>query len=283
MTLRRQPPESVLFVTLDSLRYDTAARAVCPTLAKLGPPTRAMAPGYFTFASHAAMWVGATPGVPGLKRPFLDPKWGRLFRLVNGKIRPKEHDGFLLPGRNIVDGFGRLGYRTLGTGAVDWFDPSTPSGLWLSQDFQRFFYPGKKPALEKQLAWLADELAAADGPVFCFLNVGETHVPYWHEGASWSPTENPCVPYGTDNDRTLCEVRQRACLEFIDARLEPLLEAFDVATLLITADHGDCWGEEGLWEHGTWHPKTMEVPLWIKVSPQGVRGQEGDKPWGGAT
>ena len=54
MTFRRQPPECVLFVTLDSLRYDTAVRAVCPSLAKLGPPTRAMAPGYFTFASHAA-------------------------------------------------------------------------------------------------------------------------------------------------------------------------------------------------------------------------------------
>jgi hypothetical protein len=257
--------ESVLFVTLDSLRFDTAQRATCPALSRLGPPTRAWAPGHFTFASHAAMWVGTTPGVPGLKQPFLDPKWGRLFRLVNEKIRATPRDGFALTGRNIIEGFGNLGYHTVGTGAVDWFDPETPTGHWLCQDFQRFFYPGTAFGLDRQLDWLAEELEACGTPSFCFLNAGETHVPYWHEGAPWGREENPCVPYGASNDRGRCEDRQRACLEFIDSRLAPLLDAFENATVLVTADHGDCWGEDGLWEHGTWHPKTMEVPLWLQV------------------
>ncbi|NRD49811.1 hypothetical protein [Corallococcus exiguus] len=272
--LRKLPPESVLLVTLDSLRYDTAVRATCSSLSPLGLPIRAMAPAHFTFASHAAMWVGTTPGVPGLKQPFLDPKWGRLFRLVNGKVRATPRDGFLLPGRSIIDGFGQLGYRTVGTGAVDWFDPGTPTGAWLCQDFQRFFYPRVPSALGSQLAWLSKELTTGDAPAFCFLNAGETHVPYWHEGASWSPGENPCVPYGQTNSRALCESRQRSCLEFIDARLAPLLDAFSEATILVTADHGDCWGEDGLWEHGTWHAKTMEVPLWLQVRGQRVTGPE---------
>ena len=259
-----QPSESVLFVTLDSLRFDTALRG--PSLSGLGRPIRAMAPSYFTFGSHAAMWVGATPGVPGLGRPYLDPKWGRLFRMVNARITARSDDGFALPGRNIIDGFGRLGYRTLGTGAVDWFDPQTPTGGWLTQDFQEFFFPGWTSGLEPQLAWLAGKLSTSAGmPTFCFLNAGETHVPYFHGGAAWSERDNPCVPYATTNNRTTCELRQLACFEYIAHRIAPLLDAFSAATVLVTADHGDCWGEDGLWEHGTWHEKTMEVPLWLRV------------------
>ena len=35
-----------------------------------------------------------------------------------------------------------------------------------------------------------------DQPVFLFLNIGETHVPYWHEGASWDCWPSPCIPFG---------------------------------------------------------------------------------------
>lgn len=265
-----QSRDSVLLITLDSLRFDTAARG--PVLPGLGAPTRAMAPGYFTFASHAAMWVGATPGVPGLRRPFLDPKWQRLFRMVNRRIPPQPGDGFSLPGRNIVDGFGQLGYRTCGTGAVDWFDPETPTGAWLTEDFQHFFFSRRRGALDEQLAWMGAQLDAGADPTFCFLNVGETHVPYFHAGAPWSEQDNPCVPYGENNCRATCELRQGACFAFAASRLAPLLAAFAGATALVTADHGDCWGEDGLWEHGSWHPKTMEVPLWLRVRGEVLSG-----------
>lgn len=267
--LPRQRSESVLLITLDSLRFDTAARG--PALSGLGAPIRAMAPSHFTFASHAAIWVGATPGVPGLGRPFLDPKWGRLFKMTNSRIPAREGDCFALPGRNIIDGFSQKGYATIGSGAVDWFDPATPTGAWLSQDFSHFFFPGSTSRLELQLAWLAERLTQSqDTPTFCFLNAGETHVPYFHAGASWSERDNPCIPYAANNDREKCELRQLACFEFVAQRIAPLLDSFANATALITADHGDCWGEDGLWEHGTWHQKTMEVPLWLRVRGSAV-------------
>ena len=38
------------------------------------------------------------------------------------------------------------------------------------------------------------------------------------------------------------------------------------ATIVLTADHGDCWGEDGLWEHGISHRRTLEVPLLMRGS-----------------
>jgi hypothetical protein len=42
-------------------------------------------------------------------------------------------------------------------------------------------------------------------------------------------------------------------VEYVDGRLAGLLADFAEATTLICADHGDCWGEDGLWEHGISH------------------------------
>lgn len=261
--LRPVHPESVLLLTLDSCRYDTAAATPTPNLTALGPLHRAMAPAHFTFAAHAAMWVGTTPGVASVPTPVLNPKAGRLFRIANARAPAQPGDVFVLEGRSILQGFRRKGYRVLGTGAVAWFDTSTESGRWLVEDFESFHFAGGPGRLRSQLDWLEPQVG--DGPVFAFLNVGETHVPYWHAGAPWSPRDNPCVPFGERNDRDVCRARQSACLAWVDAALGPLLTAFRDATVLACADHGDCWGEDGLWEHGVWHEKTMEVPLWARV------------------
>jgi arylsulfatase A-like enzyme len=52
----------------------------------------------------------------------------------------------------------------------------------------------------------------------------------------------------------------------VDLCLKPLLSAFKDSTIVICADHGDCWGEDGLWEHGFHHQKVLEVPLIFKLN-----------------
>lgn len=109
-------------------------------------------------------------------------------------------------------------------------------------------------------------LDGVDRPAFLFMNLGETHVPYYHEGAPWSPDRNPCIPFGADNDAGICRHRQIACIECIDRRIAALLERFAGATIVICGDRGDCWGEDGFWEHGFCHPKLIEVPLLFRIA-----------------
>lgn len=270
----RQSPESVLFVTLDSCRYDTFMGAVAPNLKGVGPVHRAMAPGNFTYSSHAAMFMGFTPGVAQAHAPFVNPKFGKLFKVVGGGHEGRVSDHFTLSGRNIIDGFKRIGYRAVGTGAVGWFDPETDTGRNLTQDFDRFKFLVGGCSLPGQLEWLSHQLSESDEHRFVFLNIGETHVPYYYAGAPWPREINPCVPFSTKNDAEECRRRQKACVEHVDTMLAPLLDAFQSSTVLICADHGDCWGEDGLWEHGFHHDKVLEVPLIFRTSVISREGAE---------
>ncbi|WP_295367917.1 hypothetical protein [Thiolapillus sp.] len=227
---------------------------------------RAMAPGNFTYSSHMAMFMGFTPGDAACREVGVNPKYGKIFRMSQGGIAGQGKEHFLLSGRNIIDGFGRIGYRTLGTGAVGWFNPDTETAENLIGDFQEFYYPGNTWSLQQQLAWLQERLDVKnEAPVFVFLNIGETHVPYYFDGAPWSFEHNPCVPFCDNNDAHESRRRQVLALEWIDEKLAPLLKTFSRSTVLLCADHGDCWGEDGLWEHGISHEKVLEVPLLFRL------------------
>jgi hypothetical protein len=275
--------KDVLFISLDSCRYDTFAAVygagLLPQISAVGPLHRAMAPSYFTYGSHAAFWMGFTPGVIGSVEPWLNPKAGKLFRMAFAGHAGKDGErSFCLGGANIVEGFRQRGYSTIGSGAVDWFDPASATGAVLGAPFEHFQFVGNTWSLREQLAWIdaCSAEAPAEQPRFVFLNVGETHVPYWHEGAPWERWPSPCVPFGGESCSAVeSSRRQRACLAWVDQQLGPLLQRFGDGTVMVCADHGDCWGEDGLWEHGISHAATLTVPLLLRVRGEPVRAPHG--------
>jgi len=211
------------------------------------------------------MFVGFTPGDFGADEPFVNPANGRIFKMGGGRAGDSRLPWVSLTGRNIVDGFRALGYRTVGTGAVGWFNPEAPTAQVLVADFEDFLYVGDLPSVRRQVEFISRHLAEAQGhqPVFAFMNVGETHAPYYFEGAPW-PREGSRVPR-IHHDAAEHRRRQTACLEFVDRELEPLLEAFKDANTLVCGDHGDAWGEDGFWGHGLHHKKVIDVPLLMRL------------------
>lgn len=269
-------PHSILLITLDSCRFDSFEVALAPNMKSVGPLHRAMAPANFTFGSHASIFVGFTPGVPNAAIPYVNPKFAKIFRLESGGFAGHHSPFFSLQGRNIIEGFRNEGFLAFGSGAVGWFDPATETGAVLGSSFDEFFYPGNTYSLDAQLAWCSERVAKfSERPLFIFLNIGETHVPYFFKGANWDPNNNPCIPFGMHNDAYECRRRQIACIEYVDSQLSELLKSFSNCTTVICADHGDCWGEDGIWEHGVSHSKVLEVPLLFRLvrrtSPDEVR------------
>ena len=269
-------PDHVLLITLDSCRYDTFKRSHTPQFNNVGPLHRAQSPSYFTYGSHAAIWMGFTPGVTRSNQPWLNPKAGKLLRMANAGFAGNETDGIQLNGPNMIEGFRRAGYHTIGSGAVGWFDPSTETGAVLGKPFDDFFYPGNTWSIRRQIDWITNTLNSLpeNKPVFAFLNVGETHVPYWHEEATWPREPSPCIPFkNKENSRKQCKRQQQNCLEWVDNEIGPLLQKFMNHTMIICADHGDCWGEDGLWEHGISHWATLTVPLIMRVKGKPIKAR----------
>ena len=258
-------PASVLLITIDSCRYDVFENAQIPALKSIGRLYRAMAPAHYTLPSHASIFGGFTPGCAELAEPYVNPKYAKFFKLIGPGVPGKAQDFITMPGRNIVDGFKKLSYLTLGCGGVGWFRPDTLSGRSLTIDFERFFWGGRTWALPAQLAFLRKHWPSPDQKLFVFLNIGETHVPYYFEGCDWDVKVNPCVPFGLTNDASECRRRQTLCLEYVDRLVAPLLRSFAPATTIACSDHGDAWGEDGLWEHSVFHEKVFEVPLLYRL------------------
>lgn len=267
-------PESFLIITLDSCRYDIFDDADIPVIKSIGEYFQAHSPAVFTFAAHAALFVGMTPGIASSRERYKNPKVGRIFRIVNRVAGGIRSDYMQLQGRTIVDGFRNRGYYAIGTASSRWFNPDVPTGTILTQDFNEFFNIGID--LEAQVGWLLNRMEEHDDqPIFAFINVGETHVPYHYRGAPWKK-KNPCVLFGEENDAQVCHDHQLACLEFCDRVLAPLIQRFQNvgASILCMGDHGDCHGEDGLWAHGIYHENVMRVPMLYHLRPHHISADE---------
>lgn len=255
-------PDSFLFVTLDSCRYDTFEKANIPNIKGIGPYRKCFTIANFTYPAHQAFFMGFLPGDRSGQK-YWDSRKARIFHL-HSPTSTKENEAYIvLRGRNIVQGFRNRQYRTMGIGAMGWFNPQMPSGKVLTEDFAQFHYTTTD--IDRQVN-LARNFCTKDDkrPIFLFINVGETHTPYWHKGAKWS-AHNYCLPFQQGNDRAKCEVRQKACLEYVDRKIKPILDLFANASTIVCSDHGDAWGEQGLWEHSVTCPPVMTVPMTFRL------------------
>jgi hypothetical protein len=63
---------------------------------------------------------------------------------------------------------------------------------------------------------------------------------------------------------SLLHKAQISALESLDCKINRLLDLIPKPLLLvISGNHGECFGEDGLWGHGFPHPRVMQVPLLI--------------------
>ena len=117
----------VLFVTLDTLRFDVAQDALrqgrTPNLRALLPRQAWEArhtPGSFTYAAHHAFFAGFLP------TPLDDPHAPRLFatRFAGSETATETTLAFDAP--DIVGGFAQSGYHTVCIGGVGFFNKLTP-------------------------------------------------------------------------------------------------------------------------------------------------------------
>ncbi|WP_405879626.1 sulfatase-like hydrolase/transferase [Streptomyces sp. NBC_01136] len=104
-------------------------------------------------------------------------------------------------------------------------------------------------------------------PLFLFVNVSATHVPHGH-----------CIGDSTDSARS-----QQAALAYADPHLGRLISTLtseEPWLIIMCADHGDAFGEDGYRGRGIAHPMVLNVPYaaWhaqsVTLSPHGRTQQQ---------
>jgi len=248
---------NVLFVTLDSLRYDAAVAAqvagLTPALTAALPGGQweeRRTPGTFTFPAHQAFFAGFLP------KPALVEQPPRLWEVQPPAGKPVHKTSYVFKAGNILDGFTRLGYRTVCVGGVTYFSSETPLGSIFPAMFQQAYWKPEfcspeKDSTRHQVDCALDVLTEQpEGqPLFLFVNVSATHVPVHHY-----------LPNDQDQDTWDGQV---AALSYADGHLGRLLDAlprFGRWLVVICADHGEAFGDDGYTGHGIAHPAVWTVP-----------------------
>jgi hypothetical protein len=246
-----------LFVTLDCLRYDVAARCLpegrTPNLANRLPPEGWEArdtPGTFTLAAHLAFFHGFLPAPPG---PGPHPRLLAVEFEGSLTITPQT---YVFEGvDNLLTGFRKLGYRTLCIGGVGFFNRLNPLGRLLPGYFEESIWDpsmsvAAKRSTEAQvqaaLTWLGKRRPGEF--LFLFMNLSATHPPH---------------AYYLNGETKDSVASQAAALAYIDSQLPPLFEALakrGPCFCLVMADHGEAFGEDGRWGHRLAHPTVTTVP-----------------------
>ncbi|MVN86333.1 sulfatase-like hydrolase/transferase [Deinococcus sp. HMF7620] len=255
------PACDVVLLTLDSLRYDVAQAALAagelPTLAPLLPGgqwEQRHTPGSFTYAAHQAFLAGflPTPARPG-RHP-------RLFAAQFEGSASTSGRTFTFEEATLPAALAARGYHTVCVAGVGFFNSRTALGGALPALFQEAHWSPASGVKNPDSAWVqidlaAQRLAALPGRVFLLLNMAATHTP---------------THFYLPGERRDSPATQRAALRSVDAALPPLLAALRArgdTLMIVCADHGTCFGEDGYHGHRLAHPLVWTVPYAEFVLP----------------
>ncbi len=253
--------DDVLFVVLDTLRYDVAEAAMesgeTPNLQRLlGRWERRLTPACFTYAAHHAFFAGFLP-VPD--QPGLHP---RAFACAFRGSETTARSTYVFETSDIVSGFANIGYRTVCIGGVGFFNPSTPLGRVLPGLFQESHFDPTLGVTDHDSARNSFSLAARvldETPktkrLFLYVNIAAIHQPnHFYAGVT------------TDDVNS-----HRAALRYVDACvpiLERAIHARHRVFSIVCSDHGTAYGEDGWHGHRVPHPVVSTVPYaeaaWVR-------------------
>lgn len=246
--------KSQIFITLDSLRWDVFAST--PNLfIKKFTYSKAWTHATYTQAAHMAFFTGRLPCSYCGKFDTCARSHRKISGIPQWRLNNPECPGpgkYQLSGKNIIDGFKRLNYLTIGTGGVNWFNNNLPAHIPCLDDFEKYKWFGNYIYGPDQIDWILKNIDKQRNN-FIFINFGETHHPYI------TKKKQNKTNYGSHG---LCFYAQQQCLIYLDKLIEEFFDNLNIRSeFIICGDHGECMGENDLWGHGFYHEKIMEVPI----------------------
>jgi hypothetical protein len=269
---------NIIWLILDSCRYDNFIRAKTPHFDRIGDTQKRYAYASWTAPSHYVFLMGLLPhqAPRGILAAHVYREEYQRWQQRIGKDAGIDPD-HLLPSMNIVNFLNKTGYRTMARVSLPVLNPETA--------LSRYFYDYRLLDTHNGFREIIGEINfLPDQPTFYFLNIGETHYPYMlddpglphisgvhgvlkdireveKEREAGSSPENASL-FATAQLQTL-KAQQVKAVEYCDELFAELIKKCPPETyVIITSDHGELFGEDGCFGHGpVVHRKVFEVPL----------------------
>jgi hypothetical protein len=270
-----------LIVILDSCRYDSFMKAAPKTITKLsgGKVERRFSYASWTAPSHYNLLTGLLPH-SSPEQVYASEYYKEDFFNYNTRLGAKGIEfAKMVPGLWLPE-FMRstLGYSTHARVSLPVLNPKTG----INRCFDTFQLMDHHNDMRSMLPTLKFE---SERPSFYMLNVGETHYPYAmpNEDSSMWPRisgvngvfkkmgeavdeQGNLVKDTTEffDQEKLDQLRARQVhtVEYLDGVFTELFDMLPKNThVIVTADHGELFGEKGYFGHGPiMHDKCFEVP-----------------------
>lgn len=265
----------IVFIVMDSCRYDSFVAAQTPNIDRIGHAQRRYAYASWTAPSHYAFTIGMMPHTSPTDVVASEVYKEEFVQWRDRTGCPEIAFKTFLPELSLPNVLNKLGYRTVAKVSM----PVLNKYTLISQHFDDY----KLMPHHNDFASMVDEMKfPEDEPHYYFLNLGETHYPYMlsgedlphisgvhgvlksiaREDASRTATSGAKLPF-TPERFAMLHRQQSTCVEYIDRQIGKLMEIAPRNThFIVTADHGELFGEGGYFGHGPiMHEKCFEVPF----------------------
>ncbi len=274
---------NLMLIVLDSLRYDAWTAANPKHLGRLGEVEKRYSYATWTPPSHYNLLTGLLPHTRPDRVPAAEYFKQEFMKLADRlQIDATEIQQRLVPSLFLPTFFRTLGYHTRALISMAVLNRHTA----INRDFESY----ERMKRHNDMASMIDLIEFDPGrPTFYLLNIGETHYPYAVPGddaARWPYLSGvhgavqglTAVADEMGGPRMLSQAemseareRQIHALQYVDGLFAELFARIPEDTyLIVTADHGELFGEDGQFGHGpVVHEKVLEVPLAEGLVPEG--------------
>jgi len=282
---------NVIFITLDSLPYHIAKSSKNLFLNKISCLKMAETHGTYTYPAHHSFFLGLIPRLVGSKNQYLN-KYTQIWRSSSANSSEKTI-AITFNEKNILEHYKAKGYQTIGFGGVPFFN-TTNNNNTLPKLFDEFYFFGpykrisKLKRIPRKPEWFPlnniENIVSKiqKGPYFLFINSIATHIPY----------DNPLTEITNKDKDTLAKIYkehdlkntasferdpiskediervvtiQKESLYWVDKQIEKLIQSLSIkkpSILIVCADHGEEFGENGRFGHAHADATVMTVPYW---------------------
>jgi len=251
----------ILFIVLDTLRYDVSCTALScnltPVMANYLAEKKwekCHSPATFTYPAHHAFFAGF---LPTLISPTLHP---RLFAAEFIGSETTSETTWRFKQATVIEALAAQGYHTSCIGGVGFFNKKNAIGSVFPNLFaESHWLPSTgvacKESTENQvnIALTSLQQLPAQQRLFSFINISALHQPnyFYLESAKEKDKKQDSIE------------SQIAALAYVDTQLERLFSAMQQRAptfCILCSDHGTCYGEDGYYGHKVAHEVVLTVP-----------------------